>query len=117
MCHCFGDQFLWFDWSSSNVYDGRMEQDFTTTLAQIGRMNVFAISGGRVQRDGDTLVLPVAYGYSVEVDLDPSDTYTVRRVLTRAGVRSVKAEVSDVYCDEIGEVAYRASCYSMPMPA
>jgi hypothetical protein len=86
-------------------------QHFPTTLAQIGRMNVLAISGGRVQSNADTLVLPVAHGYSVEIDLDASDTYNVRRVFTRAGVRSVKGERTDVYCDELGEVAYRASCY------
>lgn len=92
-------------------------QDFTTTLAQIGRMNVLAVSGGRVLAEGDTLVLPVRYGYRVEVDLDPSDTYTVRRVLARGGERFVKGSVSDVYCDQIGEVVYRASCYHEPMPA
>lgn len=93
-----------------------MQQDFATTLSQIGKGNFLAISGGRIRRNGDTLVLPVAQGYSVEIDLDPSDTYTVRRVLTRSGVRKVKAEVSNVYCEEVGEVAYRASCYLDPMP-
>lgn len=89
-----------------------MAQDFRTTLAQIGRMNVLAISGGRVATFGDTLVLPVGAGYSVEVDLDEgSDTYTVRRMLRRGGKAFPKGEQTDVYCDEIGEVAYRASCF------
>lgn len=87
------------------------DQHFPTTLAQIGRMNVLAISGGRATRDGDTLVLPVAHGYTVEVALATNDTYIVRRVFTRAGVRYVKGEATDVYCDELGEFAYRASCY------
>lgn len=87
------------------------DQHFPTTLSQIGRGNVLAISGGRVQTNEQTLVLPVAYGYSVEVDLAVNDTYTVRRVFTRAGIRSVKGERADVYCDELGEAAYRASCY------
>lgn len=95
-----------------------MQQDPNVTLSQIGRMNVLAISGGRVAMMGDTLVLPVGCGYRVEIDLDPSDTYTVRRVLERGpGRRYVKAERSNVYCDEVGEVAYRASCYLDPMPA
>ena len=93
-----------------------MEQHIPTTLAQIGRGNVLAISGGRFRQEGDVLVLPVAHGYSVEVELDPSDTYTVRRVFTRSGAPTVKAEVTDVYCDEVGEMAYRASCYHHPMP-
>lgn len=86
-------------------------QHFPTTLAQIGRMNVLAISGGRTRTDGDTLILDVAHGYSVEIDLESNDTYTVRRVFTRVGNRFVKGERSDVYCDEVGEAAYRASCY------
>lgn len=93
-----------------------MQQDPNTTLAQIGLRNVLAISGGRVAMMGDTLVLPVRYGYSVEVDLDPSDTYTVRRVFTRNGVRVVKGETDGVYCDMVGEFAYLASCYREPMP-
>lgn len=80
-------------------------------LAQIGRMNVLAISGGRIRHTGETLVLPVANGYTVEIDLDPSDTYTVRRVFNRGGKRWVKGEIRDVYCDEVGEVAYQASCF------
>lgn len=93
------------------------EQDFPTTLAQIGHGNVLAISGGRARRDGHTLILPVAHGYTVEIDLDANDTYTVRRMFTRAGKRFVKGEITDVYCENIGDIAYRASCYHDPMPA
>lgn len=83
-----------------------------TTLSQIGRMNIFAISGGRVRTLGETLVLPVSNGYSVEVDLDEgSDTYTVRRVFTRSGKRSIKGEQTYVYCEELGEIAYQASSF------
>ena len=82
-------------------------------LRQIGRMNVLSISGGRSSLDTDgALILPVGRGYSVRVILDEgSDTYTVQRVFTRAGVVRVKGERTWVYCDEVGEVAYRASCY------
>ncbi len=83
-----------------------------TIVDQIGRMNVLAISGGRVKPTADGIVLPVAHGYTVEVDYDEGfDTYVVRRVFTRASKRFVKGVVSGVYCDEVGEIAYRASCY------
>lgn len=94
--------------------------DWPVLAAQIGRMNVFAISGGRVVRvDESTVRLPVGAGYSVEIFLDASDTYTVRRVFTRAGQRWVKGEQENVYCDEVGEVAYQASSfrsYDFPKP-
>ena len=77
-----------------------------TLLDQIGRMNVFAISGGRVRLVGDTLVLPVASGYTVEITLDPSDTYTVSRVFTRGVKRFVKGQIDTVYCDQVGVIAY-----------
>ena len=80
-------------------------------IAQIGRMNLAAISGGRVRLVGETLVLPVGSGYTVEIDLDPSDTYTVRRVFTRGIKRWIKGQVSNVYCDQVGEVAYQAHAF------
>jgi hypothetical protein len=85
----------------------------TTTLQHIGRMNVLAISGGRVQViDETTISLPVHYGYSVEVKLNEAqDLYEVRRIFRRGAKRWVKGEQLGVYCAEVGEVAYRASCY------
>lgn len=86
-----------------------------TIIQQIGGRNIMAISGGRIKRstDGLTIELPVAYGYSVTVTYDEgSDTYTVRRIFTRAGKQTIKHERDYVYCDEIGETAYQASCYS-----
>lgn len=89
-----------------------MAHDFSTTIDQIGRMNILAISGGRAVGIGETLVLPAGAGYSVEIDLDEgSDTYTVRRMFRRGGKAFPKGEQTHVYCDEVGEVAYRASCY------
>ena len=78
---------------------------------QIGRMNVAAISGGRVISSDNAIVMPVASGYHVVVSLDASDTYTVRRVYTRKGKATVKAEWINVYADMVGEVAYAASCF------
>ena len=95
--------------------------DTRTLRAQIGRMNVLAISGGRstahtaTDSDGtfvDGVVLPVRYGYAVVVTLAANDTYTVQRTFTRSGVTTVKAERADVYCDQVGDVAYELSCWN-----
>lgn len=80
-------------------------------LAQIGRGNVLAISGGRIITHTNGIVLPVRYGYRVEIFLAADDTYTVERTRVAAGTRKVHARREGVYCDEIGDVAYRASCY------
>ena len=85
--------------------------DTATLLRQIGTMNILAVSGGRVLRRPTGITLPVGHGYCVTVDLDASDTYTVRRLFTRSGKATVKGEVAGVHADAIGESAYRASCY------
>lgn len=84
-----------------------------TMSRQIGAMNIMAISGGRRHAITETLLaLPVARGYVVEVEYMPgSDTYTVRRAFVRKGVKSIKGEMEYVYCDQLGDVAYKASCY------
>lgn len=77
-------------------------------IAQIGRMNHWAISGGRVQIDSQgAVVLKVGNGYAVRIVLEGNDTYTVQRLWRT----NVKGEARNVYCDEVGEVAYVASCY------
>jgi hypothetical protein len=80
-------------------------------VEQIGRMNVLSISGGRVGVRETGITLPVSNGYSVTVDLDGNDTYVVRRVFKRGAKVWVKGEQRDVFCEEVGEVAYRASCF------
>ena len=87
-------------------------------LGQIGRGNIFAISGGRVQvwrtNDGKatrTITLPVSNGYSVEIYLAWDDTWTVSRQFVRKGVVSDKGTLSGVYADQVGEIAYQASCF------
>ena len=86
-------------------------------IAQIGRMNVLAISGGRVHSivddEGKTVEvqLPVGKGYRVSITLGFMDTWTVRREYVRKGVVTVKGVQEDVYFDEVGEVAYKASCF------
>jgi hypothetical protein len=89
-------------------------------IGQIGTRNILAISGGRVGVRSTGVTLPVSNGYSVTVDLDWSDTYVVRRVFKRGAKIWIKGEQRDVYCDQVGEVAYVASCFrngSWPEPA
>jgi hypothetical protein len=76
-------------------------------VSQIGKGNIFAISGGRVAITGGELLLKVAHGYAVKIALAANDTYTVQRVFRG----KVKAEAFNVFADEVGEVAYTASCY------
>jgi hypothetical protein len=90
--------------------------DNATLVQQIGNMNIMAISGGRVIIRETGITLPIRYGYSVEIDFAANDTYTVRRVYTKNFNRIIKGELNNVYCDEVGEVAYLASCYREPMP-
>lgn len=95
--------------------------DAQTALTQIGRMNVFAISGGRAyvtaviwdstEQSALALCLPIGSGYRVRVLYNADDTYTVQRVFERSGKVTVKGEQTDVYADEVGEVAYQASCF------
>lgn len=86
-------------------------------ISQIGRMNVFAISGGRVsvivndERETIEIQLPVSNGYRVSIKLGWDDTYTVSRQFVRKGVVFDKGTVEGIYCEEIGEVAYKASCF------
>lgn len=84
-----------------------------TTARHIGRMNILAISGGRIVNvDANTINLPVHYGYSVEIEYMPgSDTYTVRRLWKRGATVKVRGAVEYVYADQVGDVAYRASCF------
>jgi hypothetical protein len=86
-------------------------------INQLGHANIYAISGGRVDiwrnNDGDclTMDLPVGYGYRVQIYLDWDDTYTVIRQYKRKGVVTDKGSISGVYCDQVGEIAYKASCF------
>jgi hypothetical protein len=93
--------------------------DAAALLSQIGTMNFLSISGGRHRTYETTLDLPVSQGYRVTITLDPSDTYTVRRVYVRGASVRIKGEISGIYADQVGEVAYRASLYrdDPPFPA
>lgn len=79
-------------------------------LAQIGQMNILAISGGRVTALPDGVELPVSSGYKVRVRLTPMDEYTVQRVFVRAGKEFDKG-TKDAWAGDVGSMAYYASCF------
>lgn len=80
-------------------------------LNQIGRMNVLAISGGRVRPLPDGVELPVSSGYVVRVRLTPIDYYRVERVFKRGGKETLKGFCDRVDCFMVADTAYKASCY------
>jgi hypothetical protein len=91
--------------------------DYSELKQQIGHMVILSVSGGRVESTPNRNILrfPVSNGYAVEVELDPSDTYTVRRTFTRTEkgklVRRVKGERTTVYADEISQAFYFAGMF------
>ena len=80
-------------------------------MQQIGRGNFLAISGGRMCYHDSGVILPVGNGYKVTVDLQPNDEYTVRRIRIKDFRAYLHGEVTGVYAEQLGEVAYRASCF------
>jgi len=118
----------WGDTSLHEREGKKMEREYgrpfdeDTLIQQIGIRNVGAISGGRVgvyKPEGECVEveLPVSAGYWVRITLAWDDTYTVERVLKRrpkgqsAKEIKVLGRVEGVYCDQVGEIAYNASCY------
>jgi hypothetical protein len=98
--------------TTATAFNTGRQLDWAELRGQIGFMNVGAISGGRAVRVGpSTIDLPVSSGYKVRVTIEADDTYTVERVMVRGAKTFHKGKMTDVYCDEIGEVAYVASCY------
>lgn len=83
-----------------------------TIRDQIGFMNVLAISGGKIVPLKDGIELPVGRGYRVRVRLTPADDYTVERVFVRGGKEWSYGKRDRVYADEVGNMAYWASCYN-----
>lgn len=80
-------------------------------LRQIGRMNVVAISGGRVTALADGVELPVGSGYRVRVRLTPADYYRVERIFVRGSKEFEKGHMDDVDCEQVADAAYYASCF------
>jgi len=84
-----------------------------TMTRQIGLGNLLAVSGGRrIAKSETVLELPVGKGYTVRVTYNyGSDVYTVERLFRRAGKETQKGILTYVYCDELGEAVYGASCF------
>ena len=80
-------------------------------VAQIDRMTLCAISGGRVKPIECGIELPVGSGYSVRIELTALDYYEVSRVFKRGAKEFVKGVRSDVDCFQLSEAAYFASCF------
>jgi len=91
--------------------EGFRECNTRELLRQIGIGNILAISGGRKIHRLTGVTLPAGCGYSVTVDLAGNDTYVIRRIFSRAGRTWVKGERTGIYCTEVGEQAYQASCF------
>lgn len=86
------------------------EEHRNELVRQIG-LHVLAISGGRVNPIDDGIELPVGSGYVVRVVLTGMDDYTVTRLFRRSGKEWIRGERTGVYFDEVGNVAYYASCF------
>ncbi len=80
-------------------------------IQQIGVRNVMAISGGRWMRIRCGVYLPVGKGYAVIVEVNGSDYYRVHRVFKRGEVLLFRGTMDDVFCEDLPEVAYYASCF------
>lgn len=79
-------------------------------VQQIGQ-NILPISGGRVRGIPDGIELPCGGGFTVRIQLTAADDYVVSRVFRRAGKEFLHGQRAGVYCDEVSEVAYYASCF------
>lgn len=80
-------------------------------VRQVGKMNILSISGGRVTPIKNGIELPVSNGYRVRIELTPMDVYTVSRIFLRSAQEFVHGVRENVYCDEVGEIAYRAGMF------
>lgn len=96
--------------TTTSPYDTGRDLDFPELVAQIGRWNYLAICGGRKARrlGPSTIEMVVGNGWRVRVTIAANDTYTVERVSARGG--RIAGSLDGVYCDQIGDVAYAASC-------
>lgn len=91
--------------------NGARDGDARVIKQQIGFGNLMAISGGRMLVRKDGIRLPVSNGYSVVVTYEDNDTYTVTREFKRGAKVFPKGERKDVHAEELGDVAYYASCF------
>lgn len=85
----------------------------TQMCEQIGRMTILGVSGGRrVMIDENTLELPCGKGYHVRITYSAvPDLYTVTRYFRRGTKEWNKGSVDRVFCDQLSEVVWIASCF------
>lgn len=86
------------------------------TCRQIGAGTIMSICGGRMgyqyDADGVDTIFKCGSGYEVRVRYEfARDTYTVTRGFRRGLSYWVKGEMTDVYCDALSEVVYRAGMF------
>lgn len=101
----------------TNQYQQR-SFDINELIRQIGGATFLAISGGRITVIKNTdeeiveAIFPCGKGYTVNITLGWNDTYIVRRDFGRKNPKT-KGVLTDVYCDQVSEVAYQASLFAM----
>jgi antirestriction protein ArdC len=102
------------EWATSRGYEPD-RFDLREATNQIGRGNIMAISGGRVERRGNEMVLPSTKDQQVVIGYNSvPDLYYVRaeqKINTGKdkGKNRILAQWDEVYADELGELAYQAS--------
>jgi hypothetical protein len=93
------------------VDDTGRDLDPAQLLRQIGG-NLLAVSGGRwIPYGFSSIRFPCGAGFEVLVTLEADDTYTVRRLFKRGADWFLHGELTNVYCDDISERVYFASCF------
>jgi len=97
--------------------------DAQTVVDQIGFYTVYVAAGGRCLAQihdgrGETIgvLVPLSSTRFVEVTLDFTDTYVVRRyrVIMRGARRGqfvTEFDASNVYCDQLSQTFSKASCW------
>lgn len=91
-------------------------------VQQIGAATLMAISGLRTNSiynsDMETvgISLPINNTRRVDIVLDWDDTYIVRRIRRIVSGKNKGQEVTEdeyrnIYCDQVSDVAYTASCW------
>lgn len=98
--------------------------DTQTVIDQIGRMTIMACAGTmkhvhvvrNTEKEPCGIIMWLGTNRACEVVLDWNDTYSVRRyrIITKgqkAGTIETEVEHSDIYCDQLSDVVYTASCW------
>ena len=107
-------------WEGLGTNMGR-ECDPTVIRQQIGGMTFLGVCGGKWAKIMDHsyscgVILFLGESRALEVILDYDDTYKVRRnrLVTSGkdkGEIVIESETSGVYCDQLTEVVWSASCW------